>query len=82
MEYIFNRFNEGSCVYCNVMLERDSWGSHWCEKGEHHYKTVSCVKCGKKNWLQVDFQGSGHDPVLKKKAVSSLESTLRKVKDV
>ena len=80
MEYIFQRFNEGVCVYCSHGLERDSWNSRWCDSVEHHYKTISCVQCGKRNWLKVDFQGSGHDSVLKKK-MSPLESVLRKVRE-
>jgi hypothetical protein len=49
------------CHRCNVELDKDKWVSEWDSGNpELHYKSAIC-ECGKKNWVQVDFQGSGHD---------------------
>ena len=68
---------EGTCDYCAQEFDKEKWGSEWCN-GDNHYKSLHCDQCGKKNWLNVKFHGSGHDCVLKKQE-SELESVLRKV---
>lgn len=71
-------FKDNKCFYCHQNLNREEWTSRWAENDEHHYKSLTCCKCGKRNWLQVDFFGSGHDPLLKKD-LSPLESMVKKV---
>ncbi len=46
------------CLYCCENGEK-RWFSEW--NHEHHYKTFLCKCCGKKNFVRVSFQGSGHD---------------------
>jgi len=78
MEHILKHFKDNNCVYCHHSLEKESWSSEWGSSAGHHYKILHCSSCRKKNWLNVNFDGSGHDGVLKQEW-SSLESTLRKV---
>ncbi len=47
------------CLYCGSKLKGKTWTSEF--ETEHHYKTVACSGCGKKNRIKVDFHGSGHD---------------------
>ena len=47
-----------ACLYCSDDSQQD-WSSEWNK--DHHYKTFTCRKCGRKNFLKVSFQGSGHD---------------------
>ena len=47
------------CRKCGNDLEDKPWQSNW--EGAQHYKTNTCDRCGKKNWVKVDFEGSGHD---------------------
>ena len=75
-----DRFKEGLCDYCSSDLVKENWCSEWCDHNERHYKGVSCPHCGKKNWVEVDFIGSGHDPILQKE-LSPLESAVRKVSE-
>ncbi len=75
-----DRFLEGVCDYCSHELDKEQWCSEWCNHNERHYKGADCPHCGKKNWVEVDFIGSGHD-VLLKEELSPLESTVRKVKE-
>lgn len=46
------------CVYCNKLIEKNTWQSIF--HGEIHYKTTKC-ECGKESRVKVDFAGSGHD---------------------
>ncbi|MBS1266773.1 MAG: hypothetical protein MAG795_00742 [Candidatus Woesearchaeota archaeon] len=46
------------CLYCSEEAEK-RWVSEW--NCEHHYKSFCCKNCGKKNFVRVNFQGSGHD---------------------
>jgi uncharacterized protein with PIN domain len=64
------------CIYCNQLLGK-RFSSRFVE--EKHYKTCSCENCGKRNWTQVDFFGSGHDSFLEQKI--EIESTIRKVRE-
>jgi len=65
------------CCYCRKELDVEQWNSCW--DSEYHYKSIIC-ECGKKNWVRLEFDGSGHD-FLFKKDVFPLESTVRRVKD-
>ena len=47
------------CRLCNNDLENKPWISQW--EGNQHYKVNICDNCGKKQWITVDFEGSGHD---------------------
>jgi len=69
------------CLYCKKDLEPSLWASQWdnLHHSEHHYKIIKC-ECGKKNWIKVDFFGSGHDECLQKH-ISPLESTVRRVRE-
>ncbi|MFH0701091.1 MAG: hypothetical protein V2A62_01500 [Candidatus Woesearchaeota archaeon] len=69
------------CLYCRKELDLSQWNSQWdnLHQQEHHYKAVKC-ECGKKNWIKVDFLGSGHDEILQRK-LSPLESMVRKVRE-
>lgn len=66
------------CEYCHCELKKSKWSSAWGECDEQHYKILSCEKCGKKNWLNVDFEGSGHDDAPCEQN-SSIESIVKKV---
>lgn len=46
------------CVYCTEVSDTD-WDSEF--NGEHHYKVFECEHCHTKNFVEVEFQGSGHD---------------------
>ena len=48
-----------SCSKCNEDLKDQPWYSQL--EADEHYKTTSCGNCGKKNWVKVDFLGSGDD---------------------
>ena len=80
MVHISNSFKEGECGYCGNNFEKEETKSEWDEKDEqnHHYKSVSCGKCKKENWLKVDFAGSGHDSRIDEE---SIESLIRKVQE-
>ncbi|MFH1682407.1 MAG: hypothetical protein ABIA37_01290 [Candidatus Woesearchaeota archaeon] len=47
------------CRKCGNDLEHKPWESQF--EANQHYKTNTCDKCGKKNWIKVEFDGSGHD---------------------
>jgi hypothetical protein len=65
------------CDYCMHDLG-ENWESNWGDNEEQHYKAVECDNCSKKNWVKVDFVGSGHDRDFGK-CEKTLESTLKKV---
>ncbi len=67
------------CTYCRKDLSLGKWISEWDLKNDHHYKSCLCRECGRKNWLKVDFSGSGHDLFMKTE--TSLESALKEDKD-
>ena len=68
------------CHRCNVELDKDKWVSEWDSGNpELHYKSAIC-ECGKKNWVQVDFHGSGHDRHLQDPD-KVIESAIKKVAD-
>lgn len=68
------------CLYCKKELDLLKWDSQWdpLHHDVHHYKSIKC-SCGKKNWVKMDFDGSGDDQVIQ--GCSSLESTIRKVRE-
>lgn len=78
MEYILPKIREAVCLYCKTSVDLEQWSSEWIDNDNLHYKRFCCEKCGRKNWFKVNFQGSGHDSLLKKEAVS-LESMIKKV---
>jgi len=45
------------CPYCKRNIN-GSWKSEFDLK--HHYKVFNC-ECGKKVWIKLNFNGSGHD---------------------
>jgi hypothetical protein len=47
------------CLYCTHTSDDKNWYSEWNK--DHHYKSFICEKCGRKNFMPVNFQGSGHD---------------------
>lgn len=47
------------CRLCGNDLANQPWQSEW--DGPCHYKTNLCNNCGKKTWVKVSFEGSGHD---------------------
>jgi len=79
MQKIPKHLVEGKCDYCTNDIEKEKWSSAWCN-GDKHYKTLDCDNCGKKNWLNLKFLGSGHDCILKEEE-SELESMVRKVQE-
>ncbi len=58
-EHFIKNPNLKKCLFCNNSLENKPWQSQW--ELNQHYKTHICEKCGKKNWVKVDFLGSGDD---------------------
>ena len=62
-----------NCSYCKRDLDIKEWKSDWHD--EKHYKTIICG-CGKKNWCDVEFIGSGHDSFSNE---SQLEYVFREV---
>ncbi|MBI2103001.1 hypothetical protein HYT55_04130 [Candidatus Woesearchaeota archaeon] len=67
---------EKKCDYCCHALPAIG-NSSWDGKEDSlHYKHVDCSRCGKENWLKLDFHGSGHDGILENKTI---ESIIRKV---
>ena len=47
------------CSKCNTDLKNQHWHSQF--EAQEHYKSTTCNGCGKKNWVKVDFLGSGDD---------------------
>ena len=68
------------CHRCGNDLDKEKWNSEWdpSKPDDHHYKSFVC-DCGKKNWVRVNFPGSGHDRVLQEEE-DSIESAVSKVK--
>jgi len=77
MEHILSKLEGIQCLYCSESLSEELWRSEWKEH-VHHYKSVKCDDCGKKNWLKAPFLGSGHDWVSQKNR-KSIESMVRMV---
>ena len=69
--------NRKQCLYCQQDLSENQWASEWLSE-EVHYKIIQC-DCGKKDWVRVDFYGSGHDSFPNE--LSPLESTVKKVQE-
>ncbi len=69
---------EGRCEYCLMDFDPTLFGSTFGDSADQHYKSFDCL-CGKKNWVKMDFLGSGHDDVTKED--SELESMIRKVQE-
>jgi len=69
------------CNRCGEKLNDKRWDSEWdpCHPEVHHYKSILC-DCGKKNWLRMNFLGSGHDQVLEGNS-NFVESTIKKVQE-
>jgi len=80
MEHAIREFEKCHCLYCRKKLNQNKLRSEWdpCEHEIHQYKSIVC-ECGKKNWVKVDFDCSGHDLLFGKKI--SLESTVRLVRE-
>ena len=49
---------DGSCIYCSKPFKKEEWQSHFTPGT--HYKGILC-ECGKLNYLEVFFIGTGHD---------------------
>ncbi len=81
MEQVIEQFRKIGCTYCKKELKKEHWSSEWDHQhpDAHHYKSVRC-ECGKKNWVKVEFVGSGHDLAFKQD-FSPLESAVRKVRE-
>ncbi len=77
MEYMLSTIDRIQCLYCSQSLCEELWRSEWKEH-VHHYKSVKCDDCGKKNWLKAPFLGSGHDQV-SQKGTKTIESVIRRV---
>ena len=75
MEHILSHFKDQTCLYCRKELDKKGWGSHWGDQDIHHYKSIHCEHCKRKNWIRVTFHGSGHDRLFVKEN-RSLESTV------
>ena len=68
------------CHRCNIELDAEKWTSEW-DSGhpDFHYKSAVC-ECGKKNWIKVDFHGSGHDRHLQERD-KVIKSAIKRVPD-
>ena len=75
-----DNLKEGKCVYCKNSLTIDKARSEWDDHDDddHHYKSLECDKCGKKNWCKVCFYGSGHDCVLTEEE-RTIDSVIKRV---
>tara|TARA_Y100000310_G_C20368346_1_gene662312 strand:+ start:124 stop:390 length:267 start_codon:yes stop_codon:yes gene_type:complete len=75
------KVGEINCTKCGNEIDSKSWSSEWDEANPevHHYKSFSC-DCGKKNWIKVDFPGSGHDELFDRKK-EELKSAVRTVRE-
>jgi len=70
-----------NCNYCHNDIALERWNSEWDDEDDnHHYKSIACNDCGKKNWLKMDFHGSGDDDSLNKEE-KSIDSLIRKVQE-
>ena len=69
------------CHHCGFEINKDQWNSEWdtLNSSAHHYKSAVCV-CGKKIWVRVNFNGSGHDEVFKEN-LNPIESVIRIVRE-
>lgn len=65
--------DEIKCVYCHARIRK--FESEHAEG--QHYKTAKCPECGKKIWVKVSFEGSGHDDF-----ESELEKGVKEIKDL
>lgn len=77
LDSVLRKIQQGEKIICSRCgKELIGWGSEW--DAAHHYKTLVCT-CGKKNWVKLDFIGSGHDAVLqeRKAAIESAASIVR-----
>ena len=84
LEKALDRLKKGgkiNCSKCNTAIESSAWVSEWCptHPDVFHYKSFHC-DCGKKNWIKVDFHGSGHDEVFEQRD-KELKSAIRKVNE-
>jgi len=68
------------CNRCGEKLNDKRWDSEWdpCHPEVHHYKSILC-DCGKKNWLRMNFLGSGHDRI--QEDPNPIESSVKKVQE-
>ncbi len=73
-----NSFSQQKCNYCLTSLTRQDVSSEWGEE-KQHYKVLNCHDCGKKTWVKLDFDGSGHDFMVEGE-MGELESMVSKVK--
>jgi hypothetical protein len=69
------------CLYCRKEVDLGGWHSCWddCHCHAHHYKALKC-DCGRKNWIKVEFDGSGHDWTLRTE-LPPLEAMVKKVRE-
>lgn len=47
------------CSKCKNDLKDQPWCSQF--EAQEHYKSTTCNSCGKKNWVKMNFMGSGDD---------------------
>tara|TARA_Y100000294_G_C8312468_1_gene239305 strand:+ start:123 stop:389 length:267 start_codon:yes stop_codon:yes gene_type:complete len=75
------KVGEINCTRCGVEIDGKDWESEWDSTNPevNHYKSFVC-DCGKKNWIKVNFSGSGHDEVFEQQK-REIESTVRKVRE-
>lgn len=84
IEIVLERLKKGGglhCSRCGCELNREQYVSEWdpSQPQDHHYKSFQC-ECGKKNWLKMNFPGSGHDQILIDHE-KEIRSMIKKVSD-
>ncbi|HLC88587.1 MAG TPA: hypothetical protein VJG49_00985 [Candidatus Nanoarchaeia archaeon] len=72
---------EINCTRCGQAINSTDWFSEWDDQtsGVHMYKSFHC-HCGKKNWIKVDFLGSGDDRIFERNA-KEINSTINAVRE-
>ncbi len=53
-------FEGAKCGYCHGAFEKEDFSAEWGDREEQHYASVQCGDCGKKSWVDLEFEGSGH----------------------
>ena len=82
LEKALDRIKKGgeiNCTRCGKVINSKDWFSEWDNQtsGEYMYKSFHC-DCGKKNWIKVDFLGSGEDDILgQNKEIRSMVNKVR-----
>jgi hypothetical protein len=80
MELALKEFERCRCLYCRKELDKDKVCPEWDPREHeiHQYQSIRC-ECGKKNWVKIDFDCSGHDSLFVKS--TPLESTIKQVRE-